>query len=654
MKTLILLFSMLFPALIFGQTSGMLKGKAIDRDTKKELPFVNILLENHGEQAYGTSSNIDGTYVITGIKPGKYDLRATIIGYKEVLVRGIQINANQTRFFDVEMELNAIGLEEVVIIEYRIPLIDKDKTVSGGTVTQHEIRKMPNHLYNPTAATIGGVYSRDGDSRNVRGARCGGSVSYYIDNESYDFIIENTYKNPGHHPLSTFSIDVDVASYSNMRRFISDGFMPPENAIRIEEMINYFTYDYPDPEDDIPFSVTTELADCPWNDNSLLHIGIQGLKIELEDLPPSNLVFLLDVSGSMNSHDKLPLLKKGLKLLVSQLRDEDRISIVVYAGSSGLVLPSTRGSKKEKILGVIDQLHAGGSTAGGEGIRLAYNVARNNFMKDGNNRIILATDGDFNVGISNDDELVKLIEEEREHGIFLSVLGFGTGNLKDAKMEKLADNGNGNYSYIDNLMEAQKVLVSEMGGTLFTIAKDVKIQIEFNPANVVEYRLIGYENRMLAAEDFNDDKKDAGEIGAGQTVTALYEIVTSKDRAGMNPVDELRYQSSTVENTEFEKELAVLKIRYKEPDGKESKLISSVIPNEVRKVPSSNFTFSAAVAEYGLLIRDSEFKGDASIENIITAARLARGEDEMGYRAEFIRLVNLASDIRIGDNLTEK
>ncbi len=389
-----------------------------------------------------------------------------------------------------------------------------------------------------------------GGSGNVRGARSSSTRSYYIIDESYDIIVENTYNNPGLHPLSTFSIDVDVASYSNMRRFVSDGFMPPPNAVRIEEMINYFSYDYPEPEGDIPFSVTTELADCPWNDNTLLHIGIQGMKIEVEDLPPSNLVFLLDVSGSMNYDNKLPLLKKGLKLLVSQLRDEDRISIVVYAGSSGLVLPSTRGSKKEKILAVIDHLHAGGSTAGGEGIRLAYKVAKDNFMKDGNNRIILATDGDFNVGISDDDELVKMIEEEREHGIFLSVLGFGTGNLKDAKMEKLADNGNGNYSYIDNLMEAQKVLVSEMGGTLFTIAKDVKIQIEFNPALIRAYRLIGYENRMLKREDFTNDKVDAGDILASifeeESSYAVYFLKSQ----GINKLDILNYISHAISKTD--------------------------------------------------------------------------------------------------------
>ncbi|MEN8226457.1 MAG: von Willebrand factor type A domain-containing protein, partial [Bacteroidota bacterium] len=596
MRTLLLILTIVLPLISAGQTSGTLQGKVTDKQTKDELAFVNIVLEQNGEQIGGASSDISGKYKIAGIVPGKYDVRASFIGYTEVLIRGIQINANQIRFFDIEMQQSAELLDECVVVDYIVPLIDKDRTVSGGTVTMHEIQKMPNRSVGSTATTVGGVYSRDGETGNIRGARSKGT-RHYIDgmpvvgssslpqsaiihphydysNESYDKIIENIFKNPVYSPLSTFSIDVDVAAYSNMRRFINEGIIPPENAIRIEELINYFSYDYPQPEGKDPFSITSELADCPWNDNLLLHVGIQGKDIEKEDLPPSNLVFLLDVSGSMSSHDKLPLLKKALKLLVSQLRKEDRISIVVYAGSSGLALPSTRGSNKEKIMHVIDYLHAGGSTAGGKGIQLAYKVARKNFMKNGNNRIILATDGDFNVGVTSDNEMVEMIKEEREHGIFLSVLGFGTGNLKDSKMEKLADHGNGNYAYIDNLLEAKKVLVSEMGGTLFTIAKDVKIQIEFNPANVIEYRLIGYENRMLAAEDFNNDRKDAGEIGAGQTVTALYEIVTEIGETPIAPIDDLRYHTRPPADETLIDELATLKIRYKEPDASVSNLIS--------------------------------------------------------------------------------
>lgn len=643
MKTLILTLSLIIPMLLCSQTSGSLRGKVIDKNSREEIPFANITLLQGDKQIAGASSDITGMYAIKGILPGKYDLRASFIGYTEVLIHGIQINANQTRFLDIEMESSAELLEQVMIIDYKVPLIDKDRTVSGGTVTFEEIHRMPNRSRGATATTVGGVFSRDGESGNVRGAR----TSYYheYNTESYDVIVENDYKSPAYSPLSTFSIDVDVASYSNMRRFISNGELPPENAVRIEEMVNYFSYDYSEPEDDTPFSIITELSDCPWSDNQLLHIGIQGKKIEKENLPPGNLVFLIDVSGSMGCENKLPLLKKALRLLVSELRKEDRISIVIYAGSSGLALPSTKGSQKDKILHVIENLRSGGSTAGGEGIRLAYKTARKNFMKKGNNRVILATDGDFNVGISSDEKLVELIEEERDHGIFLSVLGFGTGNLKDSKMEKLADHGNGNYAYIDNLLEAQKVLVSEMGGTLFTIAKDVKIQIEFNPANVIEYRLIGYENRVLADEDFNDDLKDAGEIGAGQTVTALYEIITEMDETGIRAIDELKYQTKANVDKVYEDELASLKIRYKDPDQNESKLIKKVVSKKVRSNASKDFTFSAAVAEFGLLIRDSDFKGDASFEQIIALAKSSRGHDEEGYRAEFIRLVELSKDL---------
>ncbi|NEQ84171.1 MAG: VWA domain-containing protein, partial [Moorea sp. SIO2I5] len=343
--------------------------------------------------------------------------------------------------------------------------------------------------------------------------------------ENYSPIDENAFKRVKHNPLSTFAIDVDTASYSNLRRFLNNGQLPPTDAIRIEELINYFNYDYPEPESDRPFSITTEISQAPWNPtHQLVHIGIQGEKMAIEDLPPSNLVFLLDVSGSMNSPNKLPLLKDAFRMLVNELREEDQVSIVVYAGAAGMVLPPTPGNQKDKILTAIENLNAGGSTAGGAGIKLAYKLAHNNFIKSGNNRVILATDGDFNVGVSSDTELVKLIEQKRKKGVFLTVLGFGTGNLQDSKMEKIANKGNGNYAYIDNELEAKKVLVNEIGATLLTIAKDVKIQVEFNPAKVQGYRLIGYENRRLKDEEFNDDTKDAGELGAGHTVTALYEI----------------------------------------------------------------------------------------------------------------------------------
>lgn len=464
--------------------------------------------------------------------------------------------------------------------------------------------------------------------------------------EEYSKIVENEFKNTKRDPLSTFSIDVDKASYSNVRRFINDGQLPPANAVRVEEMINYFTYQYPQPSDGKPFSITMESSGCPWNKNhKLIHVGLQGRKIETKELTPSNLVFLLDVSGSMDEPDKLPLLKSSIRMLVEQLRKEDRVSIVVYAGAAGVVLPSTHGDKKDEIVDAIENLSAGGSTAGGEGIVLAYKIAKENFIKKGNNRVILATDGDFNVGVSSDEELVKLIEKEREKGVFLTVLGFGTGNYKDSKMEQLADKGNGNYSYIDNLLEGKKVLVSEMGATLYTIAKDVKIQVEFNPEKIHAYRLIGYENRMLAAEDFNDDKKDAGEIGAGHSVTALYEIIPagSNEEIETGSVDSLKYQKPAEVKFSGINELMTIKFRYKEPDGEKSKLIMQTLTdsNNSFENTSGNFKFSASVAELGLLLRDSKFKGTANYKDVIALAKASKGIDEEGYRAEFIRMAEV-------------
>lgn len=472
--------------------------------------------------------------------------------------------------------------------------------------------------------------------------------------EEYDRIYENEFLEVLKNPLSTFSIDVDAASYSNTRRFITQRQLPPKDAVRIEEFINYFTYDYPQPKDEHPFAVHTEMSDCPWNtENKLLHIGLQGKKMPTEALPENNLVFLLDVSGSMNAPNKLPLLKSSFRLLVNQLNQNDRIAIVVYAGAAGMVLPPTSCDNKEMILQAINDLQAGGSTAGGQGIQLAYQLAEEHFKKGGNNRIILATDGDFNVGVSSDADLVRLIEEKRESGVFLSILGFGSGNYKDSKMEKLADHGNGNYYYIDNLFEAKKVLVNEMGGTLLTIAKDVKIQIEFNPAKVFQYRLIGYENRLLRSEDFDDDKKDAGELGAGHSVTALYEIVPKgKDQNETVGVD-YKYQNTNITPEAYAStEMANLKLRYKHPEGTESQLLEQVILDRDLLSPdntSQDYRFAAAVAEFGLLLRDSKFKGNASYDQVIEMARNAKGHDLEGYRSEFIKLVQAAKDLDTND-----
>lgn len=462
--------------------------------------------------------------------------------------------------------------------------------------------------------------------------------------EAYDRIYENRFLKALDKPLSTFSIDVDAASYSNVRRFLTRNSLPPKDAVRIEEMVNYFSYEYPAPKSKDPFSITTELGTCPWDTtHKLVHVGLQGKMVALDSLPAGNFVFLLDVSGSMNSPDKLPLLKMALKMLVRNLRASDNIAIAVYAGAAGLVLPSTPGDRKEKIIDALENLQAGGSTAGGAGISLAYKTARQNLIRGGNNRVILATDGDFNVGVSSDGELVRMIEEEREHGIFLTVLGFGTGNYKDSKMEKLADKGNGNYAYIDNLLEAKKVLVSEMGGTLLTIAKDVKIQVEFNPSRVSAYRLVGYENRKLADEDFNDDTRDAGELGAGHTVTALYEIVPVGVKADLPNIDDLKYQSRKVSSgASGTRELLTVKLRYKKPDGDTSKLIVRTLDDRLEKRSSDSFRFSAAVAGFGMLLRNSEYKGSLSYAMVMSMARKARGTDSHGYRAEFVRLVERA------------
>jgi Ca-activated chloride channel family protein len=463
--------------------------------------------------------------------------------------------------------------------------------------------------------------------------------------EQYDRIVENDFQLVQAKPLSTFSIDVDSASYSNTRRFINNGQLPPKDAVRIEEFINYFTYDYPNPQGDRPFSMVTEISEAPWNRaHKLVHIGLQGKRLDTENLPPSNLVFLLDVSGSMNSPNKLPLLKSAFQLLLDELGEGDRVAIVVYAGAAGVALPSTPATEQETILEALNTLSAGGTTAGGEGIKRAYKVARENFIESGNNRVILATDGDFNVGVSSDAALVRLIEQKRKQGIFLTVLGFGTGNLQDAKMEKLADKGNGNYAYIDSILEAKKVLVKEIGATLLTIAKDVKIQVEFNPAKVAAYRLIGYENRQLQAQDFSDDTKDAGELGAGHSVTALYEVIPVGANTNMElpSVDELEYQQTEIDASAYEtNELMQVKLRYKQPDASESQLmVQPVVDAGVRlDTTSENFRFSAAVAGFGMLLRDSKYKGDMTFEKVLELAQESQGEDANGYRAEFLQLV---------------
>lgn len=477
----------------------------------------------------------------------------------------------------------------------------------------------------------------------------GTAMQISVPTESYKPINENGFLPVAQQPVTTFSVDVDRAAYSNVRRFLNNGQMPPEDAVRIEEMINYFDYDYPQPSKEHPIAITTETTGSPWNPGlKLVHVGLQAKTISTENLPASNLVFLIDVSGSMSDANKLPLLKQAFKLLVDQLRAEDKISLVVYAGSAGVVLPPTAGNEKRIIKDALDKLEAGGSTAGGQGIELAYELAKKYFLPKGNNRVILATDGDFNVGISSESELQKLIEEKRKAGIFLSIMGFGMGNYKDSHIETLADKGNGNYAYIDNIQEARKEFVQEFGGTLFTIAKDVKIQIEFNPQHVQAYRLIGYENRALRNDEFNDDQKDAGDMGSGHTVTAIYEIVPKGAQTPyLGTTDALKYQHNSTNTTSSSDEMMTVKVRYKKPDSDKSVLFDQPVKATSTSFEqcSENLRFASAVAEFGLLLRSSEFKGKATYADVIQRARGAFGKDEEGYRSEFVQLVKTAQSL---------
>ncbi|PXX96218.1 hypothetical protein DF185_20435 [Marinifilum breve] len=612
MRAITLLLGLLGIIISTSLSAKTINGVVTD-ESNLAIPGVSVIIKG---TTNGTSTNIDGKYTIEVEK-------GDILIYSFVGMISQEIEITDQSVINVTMRAEHIGVDEVVVVGFS----KKTKKSFSGSVAGIRIR---------------GASSRKAKRHAM--AFCEYDMDY--NTEGYSTINENNYKNTVESPVSTFSIDVDAASYSNVRRFLTNGEKPPIDAIRIEEMINYFNYHYEQPKGEHPFAIHHEIAECPWNnDNLLLHIGLQGKKIEAENLPASNLVFLLDVSGSMNSQNKLPLLKKAFKLLINQLRPEDKVAIVVYAGSSGLVLPSTNGSEKEEILNALNKLSAGGSTAGAAGLKLAYKTARENFIDGGNNRIILATDGDFNVGISSNAEMERLIEKERNNGVFISVLGFGMGNYKDDKMEIIADKGNGNYSYIDNILEAKKVLVNEFGGTLHTIAKDVKIQIEFNPAIVEEYRLIGYENRMLNKEDFDDDKKDAGELGSGHNVTALYEIkLAKKKRKNQN----LKYQDTKLNAKALSKdEIASVKFRYKNPKGRKSILITEEIPMNVssEQTISENFQFSAAVAGFGLLLRKSKHKGNCNYKMLIDLAQNSKGKDEEGYRGEFIRLMKLAKHL---------
>jgi len=517
------------------------------------------------------------------------------------------------------------------------------------TVGDYQGAALAGRGQKPLRIQAGGTVRQDGYwSRTTEGQGPGRG------GDRYDSLVENAFRAVKDHPLSTFSIDVDTASYANVRRFLlQENRLPSADAVRIEELINYFDYDYAGPDDERPFAARIEVAGCPWAaDHRLVRVGLKGKEFPSEQRPASNLVFLLDVSGSMNSPDKLPLLKAGMKMLARQLGRNDRVAIVVYAGSEGLVLPSTPGSDQQTILGALNRLRSGGSTNGGAGIELAYRIAQENLIEDGVNRVILCTDGDFNVGTTSTGALVRMVEERAGAGVFLSVLGFGRGNLNDAMMENISNKGNGNYAYIDGVTEAQKVLVEQMGGTLVTIAKDVKIQIECNPAQVAAYRLIGYENRILAAEDFNDDKKDAGEIGPGHTVTALYELVPAGMNVDTPTVDPLKYQKPAREkqNEDVSNELLTLKLRYKAPDGDKSKLLEfPVVDGGARFAEAdSDMQFAAAVAAFGMLLRGSEHAGTATYDAVLEIAASAQGPDLHGYRTEFLEMIRRAKGLAGG------
>ncbi len=583
------------------------------------------ILDANNKVIASTTSDVSGVYRFAALPAGKYRLRATSSGF-HTLTQEISLRAGAKLIRNLELKVGST-LESVEVTTGIVSRADRFSRRDG---TVHGV--------------IGGVPGGAPTPR-VPGYH---PMPAPEDREDYAHIAENRFLSPSVSPLSTFSIDVDTASYANMRRFLRDGARPPKDAIRTEELVNYFHYSYPEPDGEHPVSITTELALCPWQpQHKLARIGLKAKSIDVAKLPPANLVFLLDVSGSMSSLNKLPLLQKAFSLLVEQLRPQDEVSIVVYAGAAGTVLKPTSGKEKNRILEAINQLRAGGSTAGAQGIQLAYNTARANFKPNGNNRVILATDGDFNVGVSTESELIRLIEAERKSGIYLTLLGFGTGNLQDSKMEALAKHGNGNYAYVDSLLEARKVLVQEMGATLLTLAKDVKLQIEFNPAQVKAYRLIGYENRLLNAEDFNDDKKDAGEMGAGHTVTALYEIVPVGVEGTVPSVDELKYQKTQATAKGNSSELLTVKLRYKDPKQETSRLLSQPLNDSQVSMAaaSADLRFAAAVVEFSMLLRDSEFKASASFDQVVELAGNSLGPDPNGHRAEFLYLVKSARNL---------
>ncbi len=653
------------PKMKTADQSRVVSGVVRDKANSQSLPGVTVLVK--GTQL-GASTDAQGRYSL----PVPNDARAVLV-FSYLGYVSVERPVGPAHVIDVALVVDSKQLSEVVVTGYGTARQQRQASYSVATVAPPTVQGL--------AGKVAGVSIQGSASprrmKNKRTAPMGSPVAGYDlaspaypapplptlpardeagAGDTYAHVTENAFFSARKDPLSTFALDVDNASYTNVRRFLNEGQLPPRDAVRVEEMLNYFRYDYAAPPATAPdpVRISTELAACPWNPaHQLARIGIQARKIETAQLPPANLVFLVDVSGSMAEADKLPLVQAGLKLLVRQLRPQDHVALVAYAGAAGLVLPPSPGSQPQVILDAIDRLQAGGSTAGGAGLRLAYSTARQSFDKAGNNRVILATDGDFNVGESSDAAMEQLIVDQRESGVFLTVLGCGRGNLRDSRMEALADKGNGNYAYLDNLDEAGRVLVAQFGGTLFTVAKDVKLQIEFNPARVAHYRLVGYENRLLAAEDFNNDRKDAGELGAGHTVTALYELVPTGSPQPL--IDALKYQQpQTAENVARlltppapAREVLTVKLRYKQPHGLASKLLTQTLDGTPTALDqaSADFRFAAAVAQFGMLLRQSEQRGTATWASTEALADHARGTDADGYRAELVRLVRLAQGL---------
>lgn len=649
---LLMLAGLCTSAFILLQNNTVLTGTITEEGNGEPLIGASIKIFKGTDLIKSVITDYDGHYRVQ-LTPATYDVEVIYTGFTTKRTSGVQVLEGQINTFNCALSGNMI-LEEVVIA-YKVPVITKDKANAGLVKSSHDIssspatKPMPSYQPAKEQQTkfTPPVVKKD---EEVPEEMPEPVIALHDESpENYAHIIENQFLQSTANPVSTFSIDVDGAAYANARRFLNMGQLPPRDAVRVEEFINYFDYQYQQPTDGKPFAVHTELAKCPWApEHHLLAIGLQGRDIETGQLPPSNFVFLVDVSGSMEDPNKLPLVQSSLLMLTDYLRPQDRVALVVYAGAAGLVLPSTPGNQKEKIKTAIESLRSGGSTAGAAGIQLAYNTAQSNFVKGGNNRVVLCTDGDFNVGISDESSLIQLIEKERESGIFLTVLGFGMGNYQDSKMQQLANKGNGNHSYIDQLAEAKKVLINEFGGTLFTIAKDVKIQIEFNPAKVAAYRLIGYENRMLAREDFDDDTKDAGEMGAGHRVTALYEIIPAGQAIPVASTNgDLKYQKTKLTSASKSKDLLTLKLRYKQPKAEaSSELMQSIVLDQVANTMSENLTLATAAASFGMVLRNSTYKGSATLQTALVLAKTAAINDPSGYRAELCRLIEKAGAIR--------